>query len=57
MCFNNLYHASWNVKDVLKIDLPVMTDTILKFDTRTRNKIYISPEQLKIGQELMIIAD
>jgi len=22
MCFTNLYHASWNTKEVLKIDLP-----------------------------------
>jgi len=44
MCFTNLYHASWNAKEVLKIDLPFMAETTLKFDIRTRNKVYISPE-------------
>lgn len=44
MCFTNLYHASWNAKEVLKIDLPHMAETTLKFDIRTRNKTYISPE-------------
>ena len=44
MCFTNLYHANWNTKEVLKIDLPYMQETTLKFDIRTRNKVYISPE-------------
>jgi len=41
----------------LKIDIPSITNTTLKFDTRTRNKVYISPEQIKVGQDLMFIAE
>ena len=52
MCFANLYHAHWNTKQVLKIDLPYSQETPLKFDIRTRNKVYISPEQVKIGLDL-----
>lgn len=52
MCFTNLYHAHWNTKEVLKIELPYTAETPLKFDIRTRNKVYISPEQIKIGEEL-----
>ena len=57
MCFTNLYHANWNTKEVMKIELPHMAETTLKFDIRTRNKVYISPEQTKIGYELMVMAD
>jgi tRNA A-37 threonylcarbamoyl transferase component Bud32 len=45
MCFLNLYHAYWNPKQVLKIDLPNVQETTLKYDMRTRNTEFISPEQ------------
>jgi len=41
----------------LKIDLPYTAETPLKFDIRTRNKIYISPEQIKIGIELQGLSE
>jgi hypothetical protein len=34
-----------------------MAETTLKFDIRTRSKVYISPEQIKIGNELQYIAE
>jgi hypothetical protein len=52
MCFLNLYHTNWNPQKVLKIDLPNMQETTIKFETRTRNSEYLSPEQAKIGKEL-----
>ena len=57
MCFLNLYHASWNTKEVLKMDLDEITETTTKIDIRTRNAEYLSPEQLKIGDALRQIAD
>jgi len=57
MCFLNLYHTNWNPAQVLKIDLPNMHETTIKFDMRTRNTEYISPEQSKIGRELQEIAN
>ena len=44
MCFLNLYHTSWSHKQVLKIDLPNISETTIKYDMRTRNTDYISPE-------------
>jgi len=52
MCFLNLYHTCWNHKQVLKIELPNIQETTIKYDMRTRNTEYISPEQAKIGKEL-----
>jgi hypothetical protein len=57
MCFLNLYHTCWNPQKVLKIDLPNMQETTIKFETRTRNSEYLSPEQAKIGRELQDIAN
>jgi len=34
-----------------------MQETTVKFDIRTRNQVYISPEQIKIGLELISIAE
>jgi serine/threonine protein kinase len=56
MCFLNLYHCCWNHKQVLKIDLPNIHETPIKYDMRTRNTPYLSPEQSKIGKELAEIA-
>ena len=44
MCFLNLYHTNWNPRLVLKIDLPNVHETTIKYDMRTRNTEYISPE-------------
>lgn len=42
---------------MLKIDLPNVHETTIKYDMRTRNTDYISPEQAKIGKELQEIAN
>jgi len=34
-----------------------MQETTIKFETRTRNSEYLSPEQAKIGRELQDIAN
>jgi hypothetical protein len=51
-----LYHTSWNPKQVLKIDLPNLQETTIKFDMRTRNDEFVSPEQISIGNDLQEIA-
>ena len=56
MCFLSLYHTSWSPSQVLGIDLPNVSETTLRFDMRTRNTEFISPEQAKIGKELQAIA-
>lgn len=61
MCFLNLYHCSWNPKTLLK-DTPFATgiegleDNLSLFDLRTRNKNFVSPEQLAIFEELTDLA-
>ena len=54
LCFLNLYHCSWQLQDILKnINVGAdYEDNISLFDTRTRNREYISPEQIQIGNEL-----
>ena len=58
MMFLNLYHCSWNTKALLQNDNlgPECEDNLSLYDTRTRNKNYISPEQVEIGNELARIA-
>lgn len=54
MCFLNLYHCSWQPKEILghmKLG-PEYEDDISLYDIRTRNINYISPEQIKIGRQL-----
>ena len=48
MQFHNLYHASWKPDEIMShMNLGVeYEDNISLYDTRTRNKHYISPEQL-----------
>ena len=55
MCFTNLYHCSWQTQETLaniNIGEEEFEDNISLFDTRTRNREYISPEQAQIGKEL-----
>ena len=54
MCFQNLYHCSWKTKELLKNPNlgPKCEDNISLYDTRTRNRSYISPEQIHISNEL-----
>ena len=52
MRFANLYYASWTPKKIFGVEMPGCEETINKFDIRTRNKDYISPEQLNIGKQL-----
>lgn len=44
MCFLNLYHASWDTMDILKMNLPEVKETMTRIDNRTRNTDYLSPE-------------
>ena len=48
LCFLNLYHCSWQLQEILKnINVGAeYEDNISLFDTRTRNRQYISPEQI-----------
>ena len=52
-----MYHCSWKPNELLEhMNLgKEYEDNISLFDTRTRNKHYISPEQLEIGHELASI--
>lgn len=59
MCFLNLYHCSWKIKDILKNTNVLgadLEDNLSVYDIRTRNKHYVSPEQIKIFEELAEIA-
>ena len=58
LCFHNLYHCSWQTGELLannNIEAE-LEDGISLFDTRTRNKDFISPEQLVLSNELAEIA-
>lgn len=52
LCFQNLYHASWDTKQALGIDLPDVKETLTKFDMRTRQAEYLAPEHLAVGSKL-----
>jgi hypothetical protein len=52
MKFLNLYHCSWQTSEILSKVNEDWEDNISLFDIRTRNKDFISPEQLQIGNEL-----
>ena len=54
MQFQNLYHCSWKPTEIMsQMNLGAeYEDNISLYDTRTRNKHYISPEQIQIGNEL-----
>lgn len=54
MCFLSLYHCSWQTAETLKNSHigEDFEDNISQFDTRTRQKSYVSPEQIVIGNEL-----
>ena len=53
MCFTSLYHCVGEAIANLGIDIPESELSISKFDTRTRNTSYISPEQIQIGRDLI----
>lgn len=36
MCFLNLYHASWDTKTLLEMEIPGVKETLTKLDLRTR---------------------
>jgi len=44
MTFENLYHAVWDTKNVLGMDIPGVHETITKCDVRTREAAYLAPE-------------
>ena len=54
MCFLNLYNCSAKLKDLLNNNFlgQDYSDNITLYDLRTRNRNYISPEHIKIGDEL-----
>lgn len=57
MCFLNLYHCSWKPKVLLKgtpyaTGIDGLDDNLSIFDLRTRNRNYVSPEQLAIFEQL-----
>jgi serine/threonine protein kinase len=54
MCFQNLHHCSWDSAEVLKIDDLGLDyeDNLSLYDIRTRNKHFVSPEQIDLNNEL-----
>lgn len=40
----NLYYCSWNTFNAVGLNMPDDEDNLSIFDTRVRNKSYISPE-------------
>ena len=57
MQFNNLYHCTSNGKQQIGFHyVDMQTNDISRFDLRTRSELYISPEQIQMGRELMDIA-
>ena len=57
MQFLNLYHCTKDAKGEIGFKYISEHKDISKFDIRTRNINYISPEQLTIGQELNELAE
>lgn len=51
----NLYYCSWNTFNTIGFNLADDEDNLSLFDTRVRNKNFISPEQIKLGLELDMI--
>ena len=45
LCFLSLYYCSWDTLNGIGIFLPEDGDNLSIYDTRVRNKSYISPEQ------------
>ena len=57
MQFCNLYHCTANAKQAIGFQwIESQANDISKFDARTRDPQYVSPEQVQMGQELMDIA-
>ena len=52
LCFLSLYYCSWDTLNGIGIFLPEDGDNLSIYDTRVRNRNYISPEQIKLGDEL-----
>ena len=52
MCFTSLYHCVGDAVSNLGVELLDQDLSISKFDTLTRNTLYISPEQVARGKEL-----
>ena len=57
MQFLNLYHCTKDAKGDIGFKYITERKDISKFDIRTRNTSYISPEQVTIGEELMEISE
>ena len=57
MQFANLYHCTKDAKGEIGFKYIGECKDISKFDVRTRNSHYISPEQVQIGRELNDIAE
>jgi serine/threonine protein kinase len=58
MCFTSLYHCVGDALANLGLDGTLdLDEDISKFDTRTRDSAYISPEQVSIGKELQAIGE
>jgi len=53
LCFNSLYHCSWDPKKILKKKIENTEENLSLFDLRLRRKEYLSPEQLELGESFM----
>ena len=54
--FPSLYFCSWETLAALGIFLPEDGDNLSLFDLRTRDRSYLAPEQLRLGEELAQVA-
>jgi hypothetical protein len=62
LCFQNLFFCQWDAKKLLPFKslhtsaaekvLPNERENLSCFNTKIRNKDYISPEQVTLGQQL-----
>jgi hypothetical protein len=53
LCFNSLYHCSWDPKKILKKKLIKTEENLSLFDLRLRRTDYLSPEQIELGENFM----
>jgi len=60
MCFLNLFNCSWSAQETFKnqpgFPYREFEDNISIYDVRTRNRNFVSPEQMKLFEELTMIA-
>jgi len=57
MKFLNLFFASWDAQKEFKIKNAQLEPQLNKYNITIRDTDYISPEQLKIGRNLVEIAE